>query len=432
LILSKKKKKKRKERKDMAKDREEDNAIIKEIQKVLLDDSDFLKSILEKSLQEILHTEFEEYIQAKPYERTEGRKAYRNGSYGRRLKTRVGTIELNVLRDREGNFKTELFNRYQRSEKALVLTLTEMYINGVSTRKVKNIVENLCGIEISKSQISQLSKGIDAQIKKWRERPLTKQYPYLMVDARYEDIRKDGMVVSEAVMIVIGIDEAGYREILSVDIGDSESEDQWTRIFKQLKKRGLHGVSYVVSDDHYGLVKALKKAFQGISWQRCQVHFMRNFMGKISHKDRTKYVQELKDIFSAPDIERARKRKDDLVEKLYKRKADVADWLDQEIEYCFTVYQLPESHRQKMKSTNMIERFNQEILRRSRVVRIFPNEQSCIRLVSALSMEKTEEWLTGKKYLDMSVRNEWAKQKEKENEEKSIEEGMGMKLAHAG
>ena len=407
------KKKKKKKGKDMAKTQRKDNGLVREIQNILLEDEDFLRRIVQENLQKILESEFEDYIQAGRYERTEHRKGYRNGIYRRTLKTRVGVIELEVVRDREGNFKTELFRRYQRNEKALVLSLVEMYLQGVSTRKVKRIVEHLCGTEISKSTISNLSKELDENINKWRNRPLDKSYPYLVIDARYENIREaEAGVIGKAVFVIIGIDAQGYREILSVEIGDSEREDTWSEIFRKLKERGLKGLSYVVSDDHKGLVKAVKREFQGIRWQRCQVHFIRNFMDKIGKKNSKEYLEMLRDVFNAPEIKSARERKEGLVKKLEDKKPSVADWLDREIEFCFTVYSLPIEHRKKMKSTNMIERLNEEIKRRSRVVRIFPNDESCIRLIGAICMEKSEEWQSGRRYLNMSIENEVEGKKE--------------------
>ena len=232
------------------------------------------------------------------------------------MKTRVGSLELQVIRDREGKFSTELFERYQRSEKAFVLSLIEMYINGVSTSKVKKITEKLCGTIISKSTVSELTKHLDKDISMWRNRPITEEYPYLLVDARYESVRKHGVITSQAVLIVIGISSKGYREILSIDVGDSEDEQNWTNILRRLKARGLKGVIYVVSDDHSGLVKSIKREFQGAAWQRCQVHFIRNFMSKFSKKERQNYLQKLKDVFNAPDIEYAKERKERLVIEL--------------------------------------------------------------------------------------------------------------------
>ena len=387
----------------MANMQRENTGFVKEIQKVLLDDEDFLRSLLQKSLQNYLQVEFDAFIQADRYERSESRRGYRNGSYLRTVKTRVGAIELSVCRDREGQFHTELFRRYQRNEQAFVLTLIDMYINGVSTRKVKKVVEDLCGLNISKSLVSSLTKELDATIKRWRNRSLERSYPYLVVDARYEDVRVGGVVMSQAILIVVGISESGHREILSIDIGDSENEVIWTEVFKGLKERGLKGVRYVVSDDHKGLVKALKRQFQGVAWQRCQVHFIRNFISKLSRKDVRRYIIRLKDIFSAPDVESARERKEMLVRDLEVKKPELAEWLDREIEYCFTVYSLPEEHRRRMRSTNMLERFNQELLRRSRVIRIFPNKASCLRLFGSMCIEQSEIWQSGRKYLDMSL-----------------------------
>jgi len=394
---------KKKKGKDMAKTQKQDIGLVKEIQKVLLDDSDFLRGLVQENLQKVIETEFNEFVGAGHYERTEERSGYRNGSYTRKLKTRVGTIELDVLRDRDGNFSTALFSRYQRNEQAFVLSMLEMYIQGVSTRKVGKVVESLCGTSVSSSMVSSLAKSLDANISRWRHRKLSREYPYLVVDARYEDIRHEGIVTTQAVMVVIGISSSGHREILSVEIGHSENEHHWSEVFQDLKSRGLRGVQYVVSDDHQGLVKALKRAFQGASWQRCQVHFMRNFMSKLSRTEIKGYVPKLKDVFAALDMTEARERKKKLVEELEGSKPKLAEWLDMEIESCFTVYNLPAEHGKRMRSTNMIERFNQELLRRSRVIRIFPNADSCIRLFATMCMEQSEQWQTGPKYLDMDL-----------------------------
>jgi transposase-like protein len=378
-----------------------DTSIVKEFQKVLLDDKDFLKNLLTDSLQSFLQDEFNRFIKAGHYERSKDRRSYRNGSYSRSIKTRVGQIELEVCRDRDGLFQTELFRRYQRNEQALVLSMIEMYIQGVSTRKVNKIVEELCGHGISKSQVSDLAKDLDTKLTHWRNRKLIKSYPYLIVDARYEHIRSDSGVVSKAVMIVIGISEEGYREVLSIGIGDSENEVDWGNVFKHLKERGLNGVKYVVSDHHKGLVNALQRHFQGTVWQRSQVHFMRNFISKMSRKESKRYIPLLKDIFSAANREDAIDRKERLVEVLEPSKPMLSRWIDENIESCLSVYHLPDTHRRKMKSTNMLERLNQELKRRSRVIRIFPNDISCLRVLGTLCIEYSEEWTTNRKYLVM-------------------------------
>jgi transposase-like protein len=371
------------------------------MQNLLLSDKDFLKRIIRENMQEIIHREFNEYMSVAPYERNDKRHGYRNGSYQRSLVTRVGKIELAVCRDREGQFRTELFARYQRSEQSLLLAMVEMYLKGVSTRKVRKIVDSLCGIEISRSQVSAIAKTLDEHITAWRQRSLSDNYPYLIIDARYEKIRTEQGVHSQAVMIVVGVTDQGMREILSVEIGDSENDQEWGRVLGALKARGLKNVFYLVSDDHKGLVKALGKHFQGAIWQRCQVHFIRNFISRMGKMKAAVFLPQLKDIFAATSEKDARERKDRLAAQLEPVKESVSQWLDEQIEDCFNVFKLPESHWRRMRSTNMLERYNQELKRRSRVVRIFPNKQSCLRLIASMSMEQSEEWQSGNKYLEM-------------------------------
>ena len=363
---------------------------------------DPFKALLRHTIQQVLEEELTAFLNAEPYTRTEERRGYRNGYKPRTLKTRVGRLDLMVPKDREGRFQTELFEKYQRNEKALVLAIIEMYVQGVSTRKVKKITEELCGLEISKSQVSTLAKGLDTEVQKWRMRPLTKRYPYLVVDARGERIRRDGSVIPQSALIVIGIDSEGYREVLGVWCADSESEASWSTVFRELKERGLHGVSYVVSDDHTGLTKAIACQFQGAIWQRCQVHFMRNVRAMVSKKDRGRITASLREITGAESLDSARKRLHEAVDALTAKHPKVAGHLDMYGEEILAVYALPEHHRKRMRTTNMLERFNEEIKRRTRVVRIFPNEQSCIRLVSALAMEENENWME-RKYLNMET-----------------------------
>jgi transposase-like protein len=357
----------------------------------------FLK-LMQDVVQRVLEEELTAYLQAEPHERTTDRAGYRNGYKPRMLATRLGRMELMVPKDREGRFQTELFERYQRSEKALMLSLVEMYVHGVSTRKVKAITEALCGLDISKSQVSRLAKDLDEDIQAWRFRKLEKEYPYLVVDARYEKIRINHQVVSQGVLLVVGIGSDGYREILGTWIADSENETSWSEVFKELKARGLKGVRYVVSDDHAGMVKAIGRHFQGVLWQRCQVHFVRNLCSMVSRKDRPMIIEMLREITTAQTYSTARKRMDEVIDALEKSHPKVAQMLEKNGEDILTVYQLPDYHRKSMKSTNMLERYNQELKRRTRVVRIFPNRESCLRLVTALAMEMTEEWL-GRRYL---------------------------------
>jgi len=364
--------------------------------------SDPLKALLRHTIQQVLEEELTSFLNAEPYTRTEERRGYRNGYKPRTLKTRVGRLELMVPKDREGRFQTELFEKYQRNEKALVLAIIEMYIQGVSTRKVKKITEELCGLEISKSQVSTLAKGLDKEVQKWRTRPLTKRYPNLVVDARYERIRRDGSVIPQGVLIVVGIDAEGYRDVLGVWCADSESESSWSMVFRDLKERGLHGVSYIVSDDHTGLTKAIARQFQGAIWQRCQVHFIRNVLSKVPKKDKGKILAHLREITGASSLESAQNRLRDAVDALQTSHPKAADLLDEHGEEILAVYALPEAQWKRMRTTNMLERFNEEIKRRTRVVRIFPNEQACIRLISVLAMEENEHWMD-RKYLNMET-----------------------------
>jgi transposase-like protein len=368
-------------------------------QEALIDKPDFLKQAIQVFMQKALEEEFRKFIGADEHQRTEQRTGYRNGSYPRQLKTRVGTLDLNVCRDREGEFKTEIFDRYQRSEKALVLGIIEMYLWGVSTRNIEKIMEPLCGFSVSKSQVSELAGKLDIDLDVWRTRPLTTEYMYVMFDARYEKIRENGRVISKAFVVAVGITVSGEREILGTYIINSESYEGWDSCLKGLRDRGLKGVKYVVSDDNKGLRGAIDKHFQGVIWQRCQVHFMRNFMGKLAQSEKGEGIRLLQEVFAATTNEDAEISLAKVGVFLMKKKKDeVWNWLEENVEETLVVLNLPIEHRKKMKSTNMLERFNQELKRRSRVIRIFPNEQSCLRLLTALCQETSEGW-GSRKYL---------------------------------
>jgi len=273
---------------------------------VLLDQPDFLRELVRTALQTLLEEELAAHLGAERYERTDDRNGYRNGHKPRTLTTRVGTIELRVPQDRAGTFSPELFARYQRSEQALVLSLLEMYVQGVSTRKVSAITEALCGTSFSKSQVSALTTRLDTELAAWRARPLAGAYPYLTVDARYEHVRVDGRVVSQGVLVVSGVRGDGYREILAVSVADTESEATYQDLFRDLKGRGLTGVELVTSDDHPGLRAAIGRHFQGASWQRCQVHFARNLLGHVGRQHRASLAADLKALFGAASAAQAR------------------------------------------------------------------------------------------------------------------------------
>jgi putative transposase len=372
------------------------------VQGILLDDPDFLHEIVERVLQEMLEAEMTEHLGAAPHERTNARKGHRNGYKPRTLRTRVGTLNLLVPQDREGTFSTRLFSRYQRNEKALVLALMEMYVEGVSTRKVKEVTEALCGTSFSKSLISSLAGSLDSELEAWRMRRLeAKAYPYLFVDARYEKVRVDSRVVSQGVLLVSGVRDDGFREILALEVADTESEATYQEMFRSLKARGLCGVELVVSDDHQGLKAAVERHFQGASWQRCQVHYARNLLGMVGHARRKELSEGLRGVFAAPSREVALRLASELTAHWRASHPRVAEHLEEHIEECLTCLAFPESHRRRIRTTNGLERFNQEIKRRTRVVRIFPNREACLRLVTALAVEHSEEWVTGRRYLDM-------------------------------
>jgi transposase-like protein len=369
----------------------------------LLDDPGFLKEIVERVLQELLEAEMTEHVGAAPYERNATRTGQRNGHKPRTLRTRVGNLNLAVPQDREGTFSTRLFSRYQRNEKALCLALMEMYLEGVSTRKVKEITEELCGTSFSKSLVSSLAGRLDAELGAWRNRRLeAAAYPYLFVDARYEKVRVDGRVVSQGVLVVSAVRDDGLREILAVEVSDTESEATYQELFRSLKRRGLRGVELVVSDEHAGLKAAAERHFQGASHQRCQVHYARNLLGMVGHAKRKGLAEDLRAIFAAPALEPALEIASSVAEEWREKGSPkVAEHLEEHVEECLSCLAFPEPHRRRIRTTNGLERLNQEIKRRTRVVRIFPNPRACLRLVTALAVEQSEEWVTNRRYLDM-------------------------------
>ena len=359
--------------------------------------------LLEEIFNQILLAQSSEQLRAEPYERTAERTAYRNGYRNRELTTRVGTITLRVPRHRNGQFSTELFGRYQRSEQALVLAMMEMVINGVSTRKVEQITEELCGKKFSKSTVSALCKNLDPMVEAFRTRPLHCHYPFLMVDAIYVKVRENGRIQSRGLLIAIAVNEEGHREIIGFQLANSESESSWGELFSSLKDRGLKNVDLVTSDDHKGLVNAIRRHFQGTSWQRCQTHFSRNMLDHTPKALQPEVKEELRRLYESVDLESARKVRDQII-KTYESKAPKATaLLDEAFDDITAVLALPLKYRKRLRTTNGVERLNQEIRRRERVIRIFPNSASVIRLMGALLMEHDEKWQTGRKYFDMAL-----------------------------
>lgn len=375
------------------------------VQGTLLDNPDFLREIVERTLQTILEEEMTAHLGAERYERSGERRGYRNGTKPRTLTTRVGTLELLVPQDRDGTFSTELFSRYQRTEQALVLSLMEMYVQGVSTRKVAAITEALCGTRFSKSQVSVLAGRLDIELAVWRERPLTApSYPYVWVDARYEHVRIDGRVVSQGVLLVTGLrGDDGRREILGVSIADTESEATYQELFRSLKARGLTGVRLVISDNHAGLRQAIIRQFQGSGWQRCQVHVTRNLLGQVAQSQRAELAAGLREVFAAPTWTQAQTVGRRLATQWHGSHPRVAEHLEEELEDCLACLAFPAEHQLRIRTTNGMERLSQELKRRTRVVRIFPNREACLRLVTALAMEQSDEWISGRRYLDVGL-----------------------------
>jgi len=393
------------------------NSASKQNWKELLMEEDFLQPLVEQILQQVLEAEMDEALQAEKGQRTPNRLGYRSGYYPRKLVTRVGQMELRVPQDRHGRFRTEVFERYQRSEKALVGALAEMYVQGVSTRKVKAITEELCGHEFSASTISRINKSLDQELAKFAGRPLEEDYPYLILDARYERVREDGVIRPRAVLVAIGINWEGRRCVLAVELANRESRSSWREFLLGLRERGLRGVHLVVSDDHAGLQKAIPEVLPEAAWQRCYVHFLRNALDHLPRKADDDCLTELRWLYDRRSLEEARRDLAAWLGKWNVRYSKLCSWVEENIEETFTFYRLPQPHHKHLKSTNMLERLNEEIKRRTWVVRIFPNTESCLRLVRALAVEIHENWIEATRYLNMDLLREQEKERLRQIEE---------------
>ena len=394
--------------------RRQDTKKAESLKETLLADREFLKTLVQEVLQQVLEAEMEEAVGAAKGERTEQRQGYRSGYYTRTLVTRVGKLELRVPQDRQGRFSTQLFERYQRSEKALVSALAEMYVAGVSTRKVKAITEELCGHAFSASTISEINRKLDEELEAFASRRLEEAYPYLVLDARYERVREQGVVRKRAVLIAIGINWDGRRNILAVELANRESATSWRGFLEALQQRGLHGVELVITDDHAGLRQAITQGLPQAVWQRCYVHFLRNALDHLPRRADDDCLRELRWIYGRRDQTEARRDLAAWLEKWQSKYPKLCDWVEQEIEETLTFYRLPVAHHKHLKSTNLLERLNEEIKRRTQVVRIFPNEWSCLRLIRALAVEMHENWIEATRYLNMEELKEHKKQQLRE------------------
>jgi len=350
---------------------------------------------------EAMHVERNRHLQAKPYERTDERQGYANGYKNKTLRSRLGKLDLLVPQVRDGDFYPSVLEKGLRSERALKLAVAEMYVQGVSTRRVKEITEVLCGFEVSSTEVSRASKEMDQELEKWRQRPLGKMC-YLILDARYEKVRQNGCVVDSAVLIAHGVDEHGKRHVLGVSVSLSEAEVHWRTFMESLVKRGLNGLTMIVSDAHSGLRAARRAVFPSVPWQRCQFHLQQNAQSYISKRSlKASVAADIRSVFNAPSRDEANRLLKLLVEKYQKTEPSLSQWMEENIPEGLSIMAFPAAHQRRMRTSNMAERTNKEIRRRTRVVGIFPNVDSCLRLVTAILVETDEDWQQGKIYLSM-------------------------------
>ena len=360
-----------------------------------------LPDLIRMLVNQAMQIERENYLQAKPYERSANRRGYANGYKPKTVKTRVGEVSFDIPQVREGGFYPRSLEKGIRSERALLLTLAEMYVQGVSTRKVAAITEKLCGIQVSASQVSRAAKQLDDELEVWRNRPLG-EVIYLYLDARYEKIRQAGSVRDAAILMASGVKRDGRRSILGISVSLNEAEVHWRMFLEGLAKRGLHGVQLIISDNHAGIEAARKAIFTGIPWQRCQFHLQQNAQAYVPKVGmRLEVAEDIRTIFNSPDREIAEAFLKKAVEKYALLAPKLADWMEVNLPEGFTVFAFPRVHQRRLRTSNYLERLSQEIKRRTRIVRVFPNEQSCLRLVSAILMEIGEEWEYGRIYLRM-------------------------------
>jgi transposase-like protein len=359
---------------------------------------DGIPELLRIIINQAMQAERSKYLQAGDYERTEERTGHANGYKPKTVRTKVGEITFSVPQVREGGFYPNALEKGLRSERAFVMALAEMYVQGVSTRKVKAITEELCGIEISAMQVSRATAQLDAVLQEWRERPLG-EIRYLFLDARYEKVREAGQIRDAAVLVASGITPEGERQVLGVSVSLSEHETHWKAFLQSLKDRGLRGIELVTSDSHAGLGAARRAVLGSVPWQRCQFHLQQNagsYLPRISM--RAEVASDIRAIFNAPDREKAEEFLQAAVNKYAVSAQRLSSWLENNLAEGFTVFDFPLEDRRTIRTTNSLERTNKEIKRRTRVIGVFPNEASCLRLVSAILMEKSEEWQIGKHY----------------------------------
>ncbi|RPI78828.1 MAG: IS256 family transposase [Chloroflexi bacterium] len=361
---------------------------------------DFLPELIRILVDAAMQIERQKYLAVDPYERSSERQGHANGYKPKTINTRLGEITFSVPQVREGGFYPHALEKGLRSERALTLTLAEMYVQGVSTRKVAAIVEQLCGVSVSSGQVSQAASLLDTTLEAWRKRSLGESV-YLFLDARYERVRQDGQIRDAAVLVASSVMPDGHRRILGVSVSLSEQEVHWRTFLQSLVARGLGGVQLIISDDHAGLEKARKAVFGGVPWQRCQFHLQQNAGAYVPRKDmRAEVAADIRTIFNMPDRSSAEAHLRQVIAKYEKTASKLALWLEKSLPEGLTVFDFPKAHQRKIRTTNALERVNREVHRRTQVVSIFPNDAACLRLVSAILMEMDEDWQTGRVYLN--------------------------------
>ncbi len=371
------------------------------LEQIAVDGLEALPELIRVLINESMRLEREQHLGARYYERSPERQGHANGYKPKTVKTRVGEIQFQVPQVRQGHFYPDALEKGLRSERALTLALAEMYVQGVSTRRVAAITERLCGTAVSSMQVSRAAEKLDEVLEAWRNRPLG-EIVYLYLDARYEKVRMDGQIRDAAILIASGVGRDGKRRILGVSVALSEAEQHWRLFLEDLTNRGLTGVQLITSDDHHGLRKARQALFTGIPWQRCQFHLQQNASQYVPRKRiRAEVAADIRAIFNAPDRAQAEGYLKQIVVKYADIASELADWMEAAIPEGLTVFDFPESHRRRIRTSNMLERVSQEVKRRTRVVRLFPNQSSCLRLVSAVLMEISENWETGRIYLNI-------------------------------
>lgn len=362
-------------------------------------DVDALRNMLAIVYDAAIQAQFEDHIGAPLHERSEQRRDQRNGTRSRGLNTRAGSLDLEIPRARNSNFRPTVIDHFKRSERALISVIQEAFVGGISTRKMEDVLAAMGVERLGKSQISELCSELDARAYEFRQRPLTEKYPYLWLDALYEKVRVDDHVVSNAVIIAYGVTAAGYRDVIAIDVVDTESKESWTQLLRTLRKRGLSGTKLVISDAHEGLKAAIGAVMQGAAWQRCKVHFFRNILAHVPQSRKLEMAAALKAIFAQVSREAAQRVLAEVRERFDGSLTKAMQILNAGIDDALTFLQFPLEHHRKIASNNPIEHLNKEIRRRTRSIGIFPSPESALRLITMILVEQTEDWMTERKYM---------------------------------